>query len=70
MHTMFTTAIARQIVSDRVREADTTRRARLFRGRRTTGQASGSAGTGTTERVVRRTERRPVLFQSDIIGAR
>ena len=69
MHTMFTTAVARQIVSDRVREAETGRRARLFRGRRSTNQA-GNAGSGTTERVVRRTERRPVLFTSDIIGAR
>ena len=69
MHTMFTTAVARQIVSDRINQAETTRRARLFRGRRTTSQA-GTAGSGTTERVVRRAERRPVLFHSDIIGAR
>ena len=69
MHTMFTPAIARQIVSDRVREAETGRRARLVRGRRASGQA-GNAGSGTTERVVRRTERKPVLFTSDLIGAR
>lgn len=53
---MFTTDIARQIVSDRVSKAETSRRARLFRGRRTTVQ-TGSAGSGTTERVVRRTQR-------------
>jgi len=69
MHTMFTPAIARQIVSDRMRDAETGRRARLVRGRRSSGQ-SGNAGSGTTERVVRRTLRRPVLFTSDIIGAR
>ena len=69
MHTMFTTAIARQIVTDRVNAAQVTRRARLFRGRRPTSQ-TGSAGTGTTERVVRKAERRPVLFHSDLIGAR
>ncbi|MFL6021805.1 MAG: hypothetical protein ACJ72O_00555 [Marmoricola sp.] len=68
MHTMFTPAIARQIVSDRVREAENGRRARLVRGRRSSAQ-SGSAGSGTTERVVRRTARRTPLFTSDIIGA-
>jgi hypothetical protein len=69
MHTMFTPAIARQIVSDRVREAEAGRRARLVRGRRTSGQA-GNAGSGTSERVVRRAERKPALFTSDLIGAR
>ena len=68
MHTMFTPAIARQIVADRMRDAESGRRARLVRGRRSSGQ-SGNAGAGTTERVVRRAERRPALFTSDIIGA-
>ncbi|MFL6174297.1 MAG: hypothetical protein ACJ716_15515 [Marmoricola sp.] len=68
MHTMFTPAIARQIVADRVRDAESGRRARLVRGRRSAGQA-GNAGSGTTERVVRRAERRTALFTSDIIGA-
>ncbi|MFL6159325.1 MAG: hypothetical protein ACJ72D_24835 [Marmoricola sp.] len=68
MHTMFTPAIARQIVADRVRDAESGRRARLVRGRRSTGQA-GNAGSGTSERVVRRAERRAALFTSDIIGA-
>jgi hypothetical protein len=35
MHTMFSTAIARQIVSDRVRAAESGRRVRLIRSRGT-----------------------------------
>lgn len=35
MHTMFTTATARQIVNDRVREAESGRRVRLIRSRGT-----------------------------------
>lgn len=35
MHTMFTTATARQIVDDRVREAQSGRRVRLVRSRGT-----------------------------------
>ena len=68
MTSMFTPDIARQIVSDRLREAEGRRRARRFTGRRTSSQA-GSAGSGTTERVVRREKRRPGLFTGDIVGA-
>ena len=65
MHTQFTTDLARQIVSDRLREADTARLARKARRSR-----RREAGTGTTERVVSRDSRRPFVFTSDIIGAR
>ena len=66
MHTM-TTDIARQLVSDRLREADAARLAKKARPRRRSWL--GSAGSRTTERVVRRAERPRALFTSDIIGA-
>ena len=68
MHTMFTPAIARQIVADRVRDAETGRRARLVRGRKSSGQA-GNAGSGTSERVVRRAERRRANATVYVLGA-
>jgi hypothetical protein len=69
MNTQFNTDLARQIVSDRIREADAARLARKFRGRGR-GAAAGNAASGTSERVESRTKPRPVLFSSDIIGAR
>ena len=69
MHTTYTPELARQIVNDRLREAQTRRLARFTRRSRNTGQAD-AAGSGSTERVVRRAPRASRLFQSDIIGAR
>jgi hypothetical protein len=69
MHTLFTTDLARQIVSDRLREADAARLARKFRGRGRAA-AAGNDGSGTSERVTPRAKSRPALFTSDIIGAR
>jgi hypothetical protein len=67
MHTTFTTDIARELVSNHLREADTRRRVRLVRRGRRSAQASVD-GTGTTERVTRRAAR-PAPLTSDVIGA-
>jgi hypothetical protein len=68
MHTMMTTDIARQLVSDRLREAEGRRLARSVRGRRGSVQA-GESGPGFFERVVRRTPRRPAVGTSISLGA-
>jgi len=68
MHTMMTTDIARQLVADRLREADGRRLARSVRRSRSTDQA-GDSGPGFFERVVRRTPRRPAVGTSITLGA-
>lgn len=65
MHTTFTSEIARQIVSDRVRAADTARLARKARPRRWF--ASGTSVT--VEPVVRRSEPRETRLTTDVVGA-
>jgi len=67
MHSTFTTEIARQIVNDRLREADTRRLARSTRRGRKAALQADAAGSGSTERVVRRA---PRLFRNDVIGVR
>ena len=68
MHTMMTTDIARQIVAERLREADGRRLTKSVRGRRNASQ-SGDSGPGFLERVVRRTPRRPAVGTSITLGA-
>ena len=64
MHTTYTPDLARQLVNDRLRDAEGRRLARAVRR-----PAAAKDGSSSTERVVRRTSRLSVFFAGRTAGA-